>query len=139
MNTDIKDANPAKFADEVVTSLDLMTCVYYTRPSPVYEYGENIKVAAINLVKNDDYIQTFFADVSEKGEPLDLRIVDPALSDANIVIHASIAKQHLLGCIGAEKLTDDLIQKNLMRVKHLVLRSFFYQHEYTIPEKELIY
>lgn len=140
MTTTTQSQSANKMHPEMIKHLDDMTIIYYTRPSPVYEYGENVQVAAINTAQSndDDYVRVYFADVSEQGEPLDLRIVKHD-SNAKIVICAAISSRHILACANHKTLSSDLIKKETMRMKHLVMRSFFYKHEYKISEKELIY
>lgn len=130
-----------KLTAEQVEYLDNATTIYHTRPSPVYQVADNVQIEKIstdNLASDGSRIYVFFADLSGKGEQLDLRMVDQT-SDKNIIICTAINSEHLLKAFGVDELTQDILDKNLMRTKHLVMRSFYYNYAYSIPEKEVIY
>ena len=139
MNTKTTPKKPLTTAQ--IERLDRLTSIYYTKPRPTYSIAYHFPIGKIktdNPIIDDRCIYTFFADVSLHGEPLDLRIVEPS-SGANIVICAITDIKRVLAAFGGDEVTDEILEKNLMRTKHLVMRSFYYPHDYKIPTKEVIY
>lgn len=118
--------------------LDKGVMIYFDKRHPLFDYATSLKVDGIYPQVSDSVITILLTDKTPDDAYADLAIIDSEAAEP-IHIMATMDTANILKAFGADELTDELIKKGAMRLKHVVLLSYTELLDYAVPDEEKIY
>ena len=117
--------------------LDKGIVIYFNKRHPIFDYAKSFKTDVYPTIGKDTIV-LHFVDKTPDAEYATIEPHDEDSVDGYDFV-ATLDTANILAAFGADELTDELIAKGTMRLKHVVLLSYTNLLDYTVPKNEVIY
>lgn len=123
--------------DKRIHKLDKGVVIYFNKRHPIFDYAKSFKTDVYPTIGKDTIV-LHFVDKTPDAEYATIELHDEDSVDGYDFV-ATLDTANILAAFGADELTDELIAKGTMRLKHVVLLSYTNLLDYSVPKNEVIY